>query len=77
MRTKPNNQAKAPSFALPGPCNTLLDDATAQVRINQTAYRSLNGRNQAGIRNAVLAREPRKRLRFEDAQPELLLFYKL
>jgi hypothetical protein len=74
LGTKANKQAKAPSFTLPRPRNTLLDDAATQVGIDQAAHRPFDSSNQAGIRDTVLACELRKRLGFENTHqhPTLL-----
>jgi hypothetical protein len=66
MRAEPDEQSKAGSLALSRPRNALLDDPSAEIGIDQALLRTLDRRNQARIRDAILAGESRKRSGFED-----------
>jgi hypothetical protein len=59
MRAEADKQAKAASLAFSWPRNALFDDPSAEIGIDQASLRALDSRNQARIRDAVLAGESR------------------
>jgi hypothetical protein len=62
-----DDHTKAASLALSRSGNTLLDDLTAKVSVDQTPYSSFNGIHEAIITDAVLLRKLRECFGLEDS----------
>lgn len=71
MRAEANQQAEPAPLALTRSCDALLDDAATQVRINEPSPCPINGVDQAGVINAILASEFCERLGFENTHKRL------
>lgn len=64
-RTKSDKQAEAAPLTLSWPCDTLLDDLTSKIGVDEASLRPFDGGDQTCVGDAVLTGEPRKRFRLE------------